>query len=201
MENEVATAEPGATLPAEESVSVHDQSLDEILAGVEDRPAQPEQVETPQQSDDLAFQLKAIKDQQAQFQQQQSQKELDQALGDLVSFVRTSDEGIETAYDDEELRALLEYRAIQNPKIAVAFGNQFSDPATWNNVKKSLAADLAKKAAGKFSNVEQRMAAETSVRGVSNTPPPQEDLPSQSEIADMAVNDPAAFRRFKEKLG
>lgn len=202
MENDVTAAEAPAGQATEESAVVHEQTLDEILAGVDSDLAQPEtQVPTVQHDDsDLHAQIKVMQDRQNQFDQQQTAKETDEALIWLVSFVRDSDDGISSHYDDEDVRGWLELKATQNPKIAVAFANRHSDKAVWNNVRKTLAADLAKKVSGRGSVVEQSLDAAASVRGVSTTPPPEQDLPSQSEMADMAMNDPIAFRRFKEKL-
>jgi uncharacterized protein YajQ (UPF0234 family) len=203
MENDVAATEAEPQAPFEESADVHEKSLDEILAGISGEPAQPAlepPAPAPSADNDLAAALKATNERLDAMDKRTEQANFETEMNSLVDFVRASDEAIGQAYDDEEIRALLEYQAVQKPNIGVAFGNQYSNPQAWNQVKAGLAAELAKKAAGKVSNSEERVAAQVSSRGVTTTPPPEQEVKPQTELADMAQNDPIAFRRYKESL-
>src|SRR5690606_30079959 len=103
--------------------------------------------------------------------------------------------------DDEEVRALLEFRAAKEPRIVQAFVNRERNPQAWATVQKTLTRELADRASRKPDRnlTKGRQAAEAAARGISTTAPSTDSkVPPQSELSKMSDAD---FNKLIGELG
>lgn len=147
---------------ASETTGAQEEDLDELLKDFEAAEETPSETtdETPDVGT-LHKELKALKEAQQRREVEAEINTLSQQIrGDLPADV----------FDDRLMRAYVESRAQEDPRLQTAFLQRGKSPTAWNNVVKGLAKEFQ----GKFSSLpdrqatEDRDAVESAVRSVSN---------------------------------
>lgn len=182
MNNEqaVTTETDVEDTPSTEEGGAQDIDLDQVLSEFDQETQETEKgSEQPTESlgdEDKAF-LNDLKARETDRQITEEVDRMSEYLPDDINLPKTA------------LRAMLEFQASKNPKIAEAFVRRESNPEAWAKVSKKLTSDIAKEFQSQpdKKSTDDREAVIAAVKSVSTTSQ-EADLPKFSEMNDAQFN-------------
>lgn len=195
MTEEPVAGTDGSEEPKAEPDAPEEKGYEDYLNEYEGSP--PEEQPKPQEKPDDYGEIKRRLD---QFEQQQRSQTVRQAIEATISRFRESD--VLKDLSDTVIKGWLLAKNEDNPKLGVAFGDQFSNPSAWSNIERSLRAEMERE----FSSLPDRnltadrQAAEAAARGVSTQAPLNPGRKSPEEEARLAMNSPAEWQEYLRGL-
>lgn len=192
-ETSVAEEVKEEPLAAPETPGAQEESLDDLLKefeGVEDKPEQ-----TVTEPDDK---LATLERQLRELQESQQRKEVADEITTLGATIRG--ELPSEIFDDATMRAWLEARAQEDPRLQKAFLQRHQTPTAWKKVVDGMARDFQSRASKLPDKqvTEDVEAVAAAVRGASTKAPEESDV--EMSAMDLMRMGPDAADKWRREL-